>query len=91
MIEHRVEEIVRNLLREKEYVEFLVGRKGELDQLLASTVLRLKRLVGSNNSALALILPYMTAEFANNIVVRLNLLIKTLRLKAGAMLNHSSL
>lgn len=72
-------------------MEFLVGRKGELDQLVASTVLRLKRLVGSNNSALALILPYMTAEFANNIVVRLNLLIKTLRLKAGAMLHHSSL
>ena len=66
MIEQRVEEFVRQLLREKEYVEFLVGRNGEFDQLAASTVLRLKRLVGGDNSALVLVLPYMTAEFTNN-------------------------
>lgn len=66
VIEQRVEELVRNLLREKEYVEFLVGRNGEFDQLVASTVLRLKRLVGGDNSSLVLVLPYMTAEFANN-------------------------
>lgn len=65
-IEQRVETLVRKLLQEKEYVEFLVGRNGEFDQLAASTILRLKRLIGGNNSALVLILPYMTAEFANN-------------------------
>lgn len=66
VIEQRVETLVRKLLQEKEYVEFLVGRNGEFDQIAASTILRLKHLIGGDNSALVLILPYMTAEFANN-------------------------
>lgn len=65
-MELRLEHVIRELLRQKEYVEFLIGRNGEFDQLAASTVLRLKRLVGGDNSALVLVLPYMTAEFANN-------------------------
>lgn len=65
-VEHRLEKLIRELLHKKEYVEFLVGRNGEFDQLVASTVHRLKRIAGADNSALVLILPYMTAEFANN-------------------------
>jgi len=65
-LEARMEHLIRELLRTREYVEFLVGRNGEFDQLAASTVLRLKRLVGSKNSSLILVLPYMTAEFENN-------------------------
>lgn len=65
-MERRLENLIRELMRQKEYVEFLVGRNGEFDQLAASTVLRLKRLVRSDNSSLVLVLPYMTAEFANN-------------------------
>lgn len=65
-VERRLENLIRELLHKKEYVEFLVGRNGEFDQLVASTVHRLKRIVAADNSALVLILPYMTAEFANN-------------------------
>lgn len=65
-VERRVEELVRKLLTDKEYVEFLVGRNGEFDQLAASTIRRVKRLAGGDNAALVLVLPYMTAEFANN-------------------------
>lgn len=65
-VERRLEDIVRELMLEKEYVEFLVGWNGEFDQIAASTVHRLKRIVGGDNSALVLVLPYMTAEFANN-------------------------
>lgn len=65
-MERRLENLIRELLMQKEYVEFLVGRNGEFDQLAASAVLRLKRLVRSDNSSLVLVLPYMTAEFANN-------------------------
>ena len=65
-MELRLESLIRDLIEQKEYVEFLVGRNGEFDQLVASTVLRLKRIVREDNSALVLILPYMTAEFANN-------------------------
>ncbi len=62
-IEQRLDEIIRPLFVEKEYVEFLVGRDGEFDQLVASTIKRLKRSVGGDNSALVWVLPYPTAEY----------------------------
>lgn len=65
-IEERLETIIQELLLSKEYVEFLIGRDGEFDQLVASTVRRCKRAVRDDNSALVLILPYPTAEFLNN-------------------------
>lgn len=64
--ERRLEKLIRELLAEREYVEFLVGRNGDFDQLAASTVLRLKRTVRDDNSSLVLVLPYLTAEYANN-------------------------
>ena len=51
-VERKLEEIVNGLLREKGYVEFLVGRDGEFDQLVSSTVKQCKRRVGSHSSAL---------------------------------------
>ena len=65
-IEERLEMMVRELLVAKEYVEFLIGRDGEFDQLVASTVRRCKRIVRDDNSALVLVLPYATAEYKNN-------------------------
>lgn len=62
-IEKRLDAIIRPLLLEKEYVEFLVGRDGEFDQLVASTIKRLKRSLGGDNSALVWVLPYPTAEY----------------------------
>ena len=66
VIEQRVEAMIRELLLSKEYVEFLVGRDGEFDQLVASTVCRCKRAVRDDNSALVLVMPYATAEYRNN-------------------------
>lgn len=65
-VESKLEEIIRDLLCNKQYVEFLVGRNGDFDQIVSSTVLRLKRNVRDDNSALRLVLPYPTAEFENN-------------------------
>ena len=65
-IEERLETMIRELLLSKEYVEFLIGRDGDFDQLVASTVRRCKRAIRDDNSALVLILPYPTAEFLNN-------------------------
>ena len=45
MIEQRLETLIRKLLKEKEYVEFLVGRDGEFDQLVSSVIRRCKRSV----------------------------------------------
>jgi len=65
-LEKALEEIICRLLREKEYVEFLVGRDGEFDLLVSSTVKRCKRKMGDHNSALVWVLPYPTAEYLNN-------------------------
>ena len=45
VIEQRLQEIIQELLISKEYVEFLVGRNGEFDQLVVSTVRRCKRTI----------------------------------------------
>ena len=65
-IESRLEQLIRTLLREHEYVEFLVGRDGEFDQLVSSTIRRCKQGYRSDNSAHIWVLPYITAGFRNN-------------------------
>lgn len=64
--EDRVEALVHALLLEKEYVEFLIGRDGDFDQIVSSAVKRQKRIVRDDNSSLIWILPYPTAELHNN-------------------------
>ncbi len=66
MVSEKLDGLLRELLRTKEYVELLVGRNGEFDTLVASAVKRAKRIHGSENSALVLVLPYMIAEYENN-------------------------
>ena len=65
-IEKSLEELLSTLLRSKEYVEFLVGRDGEFDQMVSSTIRRCKRKWGNHNSAHIWVLPYPTALFRNN-------------------------
>lgn len=66
LIEEKLKKIIREYLLTKEYVEFLVGRDGEFDQLVSSTVRRCKRAIRDDNSALVLVLPYITAEYRDN-------------------------
>ena len=65
-VDKKLEELVRELLATKSYVEFLVGRDGEFDQIVASTVKAVKRSVGDDNSALVWVLAYPKAEYTNN-------------------------
>lgn len=65
-LEEALEEVICRLLWEKEYVEFLVGRDGDFDLLVASTIRRCKRNVRDDNSALVWVLPYPTAELRDN-------------------------
>ena len=65
-IEKRLEALLLKLIREKDYVEFLVGRDGEFDRLVASAVRRCKKKIGESNSALVWVMPYETAEYRNN-------------------------
>lgn len=61
-IERQVEQIVCSLIKEGEYVEFLVGRNGQFDELVTSVVRRVKQNLGDEYSSLVLVLPYVTTQ-----------------------------
>lgn len=65
-IENRLDQLIRTLLREHEYIEFLVGRDGDFDQLVSSTIRRCKRTIRDDNNSHVWVLPYLTAEFRDN-------------------------
>lgn len=65
-VEPQLEKIICSLLKRDEYIEFLVGRDGEFDQLVSSTIRRCKRNIRDDNSALIWVMPYPTAEFRDN-------------------------
>ena len=65
-LEALLEKHIRALIDEKEYVEFLVGRNGDFDQLVSSTVRSVRKNYRDDNSALILMLPYTTADYINN-------------------------
>ena len=65
-VEDLLEEQIRKLIDENEYVDFLVGRNGDFDQCVSSSVLRVQKNYRDDNSALVLVLPYPTAEYLNN-------------------------
>ena len=45
LVEQKTEALIDRLLNEHEYVEFLVGRDGEFDQLVTSAILRYGKLL----------------------------------------------
>ena len=47
-------------------MEFLVGRDGDFDQIVSSAVIRAKKNIRDDNSALIWVLPYPTSELLNN-------------------------
>ena len=65
-VDKALEELIGSLLRSKEYVEFLVGRNGDFDQLVSSAIRRCKRTIRNDNSAHVWVLPYVTADYRNN-------------------------
>ena len=42
-VENLLEEQIRKLIDENEYVDFLVGRNGDFDQCVSSSVLRVRK------------------------------------------------
>lgn len=66
-IESQLDIIIEKLIREKEYIEFLVGKNGDFDQYVSSAVLKAKRKYRDDNNFLVLVLPYPTAEYQNNV------------------------
>lgn len=65
-IEDRLDKMINRLIKEKTYVEFLVGRNGEFDQYVSSAIIRAKKQYRDDNNFHVLVLPYATAEYLNN-------------------------
>lgn len=65
-IEVGLEILLHDLITQKQYVEFLVGRDGEFDLLAASAIRRAVNQYGCGNTSLILVLPYMKAEYRDN-------------------------
>ena len=57
-LEDQIEQIARDKLYEKEYIEFYVGRNGDFDISVASAIKRAQNAVGHHNSCLILLQPY---------------------------------
>lgn len=66
LVEKKTEELVRQLINSKGYVEFLVGRNGDFDWIVSSTIRREKRNLFDANSSLIWIMPYETADYRRN-------------------------
>ena len=65
-IEERLEQLLRQIIQTKEYVDFLVGRDGEFDQLVSSAIRRCKEKYGCGNVSHILVLPYERADYRDN-------------------------
>lgn len=65
IIEEKVEMIVTDLIKTKEYVEFYIGRNGDFDIFVASIIKRLQRDHGKENNSLILVIPYPVANLGD--------------------------
>lgn len=62
-IERELDDLIGTLLKSNDYVEFLVGRNGDFDQLVSSAICRCKRNIRNDNSSHVWVLPYETADY----------------------------
>lgn len=65
-IENGLFSLLRPLIRQKEYLDFLVGCSGDFDRMAASCVRQVVREYGEGNASLILHLPYLTASCREN-------------------------
>ena len=65
-LEEKAFELICEILRTHQYVEFYVGRDGDFDLLIASVIRKAKKHIGSENCSMIWVLPYLTADFQKN-------------------------
>ena len=61
-VENQLDNIISDLIRTKEYVEFYVGKNGDFDTMVASAIKRAQKRLGKDNNSLILVLPYTVAD-----------------------------
>ncbi len=65
-MENRLDKLLHDLITQREYVDFLIGRDGEFDLLASAVIKRAIRSYGCGNTHFTLVLPYMKAEYHDN-------------------------
>lgn len=65
-IENRLDKLLHNLITQREYVDFLIGRDGDFDLLASSAIKRAIRNYSYGNTHFTLVLPYMKSEYCDN-------------------------
>ena len=65
-VETRLDKLLHDLITQKEYVDFLIGRDGDFDLLASAAIKRAIRSYGYGNTHFTLVLPYMKAEYRDN-------------------------
>lgn len=65
-IESKLDQLLHDLITQKQYVEYLIGRDGEFDLLAASAIRRAVKRYGYGNTSIILVLPYMKAEYRDD-------------------------
>ena len=66
LVEQKVKAFIDRLLNEHEYVEFLVGRDGEFDQLVTSAILRCRKRLDTANCSVIWVMPYLKSDYIKN-------------------------
>lgn len=65
-IENRLDKLLHDLITQRKYVDFLIGRDGDFDLLASSAIKRAIRNYSYGNTHFTLVLPYMKAEYRDN-------------------------
>ena len=65
-IENRLDELLHDLITQKEYVDFLIGRDGEFDIIASAAIKRAINKYAYGNTHFTLVLPYIKAEYRDN-------------------------
>lgn len=60
-VEIAVERLIAKIISKYSYVEFLIGRDGDFDQIVTSVIRRYKKSNDTANCSLTWIMPYMKA------------------------------
>lgn len=58
VLDERLDPLLKELLRNKPFVEIYIGRNGEFDLYAATVVKRVQKAIGKENSAFICVLPY---------------------------------
>ena len=66
VVSERLDKLLHDLIMQKEYIEFLIGREGEFDIFASAAIKRAINKYAYGNTHFTLVLPYIKAEYRDN-------------------------